>query len=53
MADGVFRHVKHQFLINSYLKINDTGEEYDLSNSIIQVAVKKDYSPNSLSPRST
>ena len=46
MADGTFRHAKHQFLINSYLKINDTGEQYDLSNSIMQVAVKKDYSVN-------
>ena len=46
MADGTFRHAKHQFLINSYLKVNDTGEQYDLSNSIMQVAVKKDYSVN-------
>lgn len=46
MADGNYRKVIHEFVITGYLKVNSTGDEYDLTDNFIQIAVKKDYGVN-------
>lgn len=43
-----YKKINHGFLVNAYIIDNDNSHTYDLSNSILDIIVKKDYLNSSM-----